>query len=111
MIEANSDKVAMFRRNRTIAGLKSTQTFIDLNKTNMIERKLHHDKDGDFAVYACFSNKHPHLELPKFSRELTQWQSFWNLCYAMVDDSSLPDISKLTYPQSLLEGETKDCHL
>lgn len=49
--------------------------------------------------------KLPRLELPKFSGDLTEWQSFWDRFEALVDQSELPDISKFSYLQSLLQGE------
>lgn len=49
--------------------------------------------------------KLPRLELPKFSGDLTDWQSFWDRFEALVDQSDLPVISKFSYLQSLLEGE------
>ncbi|XP_071530438.1 uncharacterized protein [Panulirus ornatus] len=59
------------------------------------------------AVPTSASVNLPRLDLPKFSGELTQWHSFWDLFVAMVDDSTLPAISKFTYLQALLEGEAK----
>ncbi|KAK3868799.1 hypothetical protein Pcinc_025837 [Petrolisthes cinctipes] len=49
--------------------------------------------------------KLPRLELPKYTGELTEWQSFWDRFEALVDQSELPVISKFSYLQSLLEGE------
>ncbi|KAK4324412.1 hypothetical protein Pmani_004972 [Petrolisthes manimaculis] len=49
--------------------------------------------------------KLPRLELPKYTGELTDWQSFWDRFEALVDQSELPVISKFSYLQSLLEGE------
>lgn len=49
--------------------------------------------------------KLPRLELPKYSGDLTEWQSFWDRFEALVDQSELPDISKFSYLQSILKGE------
>lgn len=51
--------------------------------------------------------KLPRLELPKYSGELTEWQSFWDRFEALVDQSELPDISKFSYLQSVLQGEAR----
>ena len=51
--------------------------------------------------------KLPRLELPKFSGVLTEWQTFWEKFTALVHDTDLPDVSKFSYLQSLLEGEAK----
>ena len=45
------------------------------------------------------------LELPKFSGELTDWQSFWDRFEALVNQSDLPVIGKFSCLQSLLQGE------
>ncbi|XP_066958135.1 uncharacterized protein [Macrobrachium rosenbergii] len=49
--------------------------------------------------------KLPRLELPKYSGDLTEWQSFCERFDALVDQSELPVISKFSYLQSLLQGE------
>lgn len=51
--------------------------------------------------------KLPKLELPKFSGEVTQWQSFWDQFNSHIDATNLPVISKFTYLLSLLEGDAK----
>ena len=49
----------------------------------------------------------PKLELPQFNGDLTDWQGFWDKFSTMIYDSDIPDISKFTYLQSLLDGEAK----
>lgn len=49
----------------------------------------------------------PKLELPKFSGDITQWQSFWDH-FSHIYETDLPVISKLTYLLSLVDGSTKD---
>ncbi len=51
--------------------------------------------------------KLPKLELPKFSGEITQWQSFWDQFNSHFNATNLPVISKFTYLLSLLEGDAK----
>lgn len=51
--------------------------------------------------------KLPKLELPKFSGEITQWQSFWDQFNSHINATNLPVISKFTYLLSLLEGDAK----
>ncbi len=50
----------------------------------------------------------PKLIMPKFSGDMLQWQSFWDMYRATVHEGNLPTISKFTYLQSLLEGEAKE---
>ncbi|XP_068232198.1 uncharacterized protein [Palaemon carinicauda] len=52
--------------------------------------------------------KLPKLELPKFSGEVTQWQSFWDQYNSHIDATDLPVISKFTYLLSLLEGDARN---
>ena len=51
--------------------------------------------------------KLPKFELPKFSGNVLEWQSFWDKFEASIHSSDLPDINKFTYLQSYLEGEAK----
>ena len=51
--------------------------------------------------------KLPKLVLPKFSGAITEWTSWWDQFKVSVDDSELPEVSKMTYLQNLLEGEAK----
>lgn len=51
--------------------------------------------------------KLPKLELPDFSGEPLEWQSFWDQFRAVIDESDLPDVNKFTYLRSLLTGEAK----
>ncbi|XP_068227700.1 uncharacterized protein [Palaemon carinicauda] len=52
--------------------------------------------------------KLPKLELPKFSGEVTQWQSFWDQYNSHIDATDIPVISKFTYLLSLLEGYARN---
>ena len=107
LLEADLNKADSFRSAAKTARIQAAQKFADLDKAAVLKSQSSKDSDSNSAVSACSSVKLPRLELPKFSGELTQWQSFWDLFAAMVDDSSLPAISKFTYLQSLLEGEAK----
>ena len=49
----------------------------------------------------------PRIELPKFGGEVVEWTDFWDQFSATVDQSDLPDVSKLVYLRSLLYGEAK----
>lgn len=107
LLEADLDKADSFRSATRAARVQAAQKLVDLDKAADQARKSSDDSGGSSAVSTCANVKLPRLELPKFSGELTQWQSFWDLFVAMVDDSTLPAISKFTYLQSLLEGEAK----
>ena len=49
----------------------------------------------------------PKLFLPAFSGNVIEWQRFWDQFLAKVDSTNLPEVSKFTYLQSLLDGGAK----
>ena len=49
--------------------------------------------------------KLPKITLPKFGGEVLQWESFWDIFKATVDDTDLTDVTKLTYLKASLEGD------
>ena len=54
--------------------------------------------------------KLPKLELPKFSGDVTQWQSFSDRFNAIIDNrQDISDINKFSYLMSLLRDEAKAC--
>ena len=53
--------------------------------------------------------KLPKIQLPSFSGDVTEWQTFWDQYEATIDKSELPVISKFTYLRSLLKGEALQC--
>ena len=54
--------------------------------------------------------KLPKLELPKFSGDVTQWQSFLDRFNAIIDNrQDISDVNKFTYLLSLLRDEAKAC--
>ena len=65
----------------------------------LIENESAVSENGQQAV------KLPKLELPKFSGDIIEWQTFWDKFKATVDSSELPVITKFPYLQSLLERE------
>ena len=60
------------------------------------------------SSHSSVSAKLPKLELPRFSGCVTEWYSFWDKFNAVVHDSSLPEVTKFTYLQSVLRGEALD---
>ncbi|XP_042892723.1 uncharacterized protein LOC122266866 [Penaeus japonicus] len=57
---------------------------------------------------AAVNVKLPKLELPKFSGDVIQWQSFWDQFISHIDATDIPVISKYAYLLSLLEGDAKN---
>lgn len=109
LLEADLDKADSLRSGVRAVRVQAGELLAKLDKTAVHEGSgSSEDKSASAsAVSTSASVNLPRLDLPKFSGELTQWQSFWDLFVAMVDDSTLPAISKFTYLQALLEGEAK----
>ncbi|GFR71744.1 Gypsy retrotransposon integrase-like protein 1 [Elysia marginata] len=64
------------------------------------------DDASDATEHSSRPNtKLPKLELPKFSGDYTEWQTFIDKFRAVVDEADLPAVNKFTYLQSLLQGE------
>ena len=53
--------------------------------------------------------KLPKLGLQKFGGNVLEWQSFWEMFKASVDDADLPDVTKFSYLRSLLTDEASTC--
>lgn len=56
--------------------------------------------------------KLPTIQLPKFSGDVLEWQSFWDQFMALVDESNLPHVSKFGISKfgnlhASLEGEAR----
>lgn len=49
----------------------------------------------------------PKINIGKFSGEFSSWQPFFDKFSALIDNTSLPDISKFTYLQSFIEGDAE----
>ncbi len=75
-------------------------------KAAKILKKLNQDADTK-TTKGSVDVKLPKLELPSFSGNVVEWQSFWDQFIAVIDESDLPDINKFTYLQSLLVDEAK----
>ncbi|KAJ8038205.1 hypothetical protein HOLleu_15551 [Holothuria leucospilota] len=51
----------------------------------------------------------PKQELPKFGGDKLEWQNFWDQFTTVVDKSSMAEVSKFTYLQSLFVGRHQNC--
>ncbi|XP_064643617.1 uncharacterized protein LOC135497714 [Lineus longissimus] len=58
-------------------------------------------KRGDLAKLVRL----PKIELPKFSGNVIEWQSFWDKFDALIHSSGKPPIGKCNYLDGLLVGE------
>lgn len=101
-LESDIDSAADFRTERRVNYLKLKERVIETTKTS-----------NSGTASECFGNSDPSsnntrlpkLELPKFNGDYTSWQTFWEKFEACVDKSSIPDVNKFSYLQSVLGGE------
>ena len=92
---------ADFRDKSRVCRIKAAKLHNEVNKTDV-------DCVSQPASSAASVDvKLPKLTLPKFGRDVIQWQSFWDQFMATVHDSDLPVISKFSYLFSLLHGEAQ----
>ena len=49
--------------------------------------------------------KLPKINIPSFSGDVLQWESFWDIFSATVDDSDISEVTKFSYLKSSLTGE------
>ena len=105
-IDQEIENAADFREKARIPRIKAAKilTLLDADSNKAVA-----GDQSDFGSKSSVDQmaKLPKLELPKFSGDVIEWQSFWDKFTAIVDGSELPTISKFTYLQSLLEGEAK----
>lgn len=69
------------------------------------------DQDGagslsPSAASSCHL-KLPKLSLPTFSGDVREWSLFWESFQACVHQTDLPEVSKLSYLRSLVQGEAR----
>ena len=94
---------AVIIRDQAKKSRKNASRYLEKIKSSLVDD----DSASVSSAHSLKTVKLPRLELPKFSGNVIQWQTFWDKFKAIVDMSDLPDISKFTYLQSLLEGEAK----
>ena len=73
----------------------------------MLDNKANPASDHGSHISTTKEANLPKLELPTFSGEVTEWQTFWDQFCAVVDNSDLPEVSKFSYLLSLLKGDAK----
>ena len=101
-LEKDIEYADQFRRQVRAPRVQATQRLLDPEKTRTPS------ESGSSVDSLRLSNvRFPKLELPKFSGDIIEWQSFWDRFVALVDENDMPNISKFCYLQSLLEGEAK----
>ena len=103
-LEKDLDEADKFRTASRIYRIKASERLSELLKKDKSD-------DGNGSDMSASSTntkvKLPKLELPKFTGEVTEWQSFWDQFKSHIDDSDIPVISKFSYLVSLLEEEAK----
>ena len=80
--------------------------FTFLSKVTSVKGKAEHVLETASSSMNV-SAKLPTLELSKFSGEPTEWPAFWDKFTALVGSQNISPVTKLTYLDSVLEGEAK----
>lgn len=111
-LEKDIDQIAVFREEKLkilLLGKKRLQSFSPKPSPSEIrpEDSLM-DRSSFTDSTKTASARLPKLELPKFSGTVTEWCPFWDKFNAVVHNSSLPEVTKFTYLQSVLKGEASD---
>ena len=104
-LEEDLEAAADFRQQVRLPLIRAAQLLDRLNAADEDKGSVH--SSASESIQSVKMAKLPKIELPKFTGDVTEWQSFWDKFVAIIDTSDLPDISKFTYLQSLLDGEAK----
>ncbi|MPC67419.1 hypothetical protein E2C01_061594 [Portunus trituberculatus] len=105
-LEEDIDEANQFRRKVRIPRLQAAQKLLEMAKAEQSGEPNPSVKSyGTEPVLNTV--KLPTIQLPKFSGDVLEWQSFWDQFLALVDESNIPDVSKFGYLHASLEGEAK----
>lgn len=103
-MEADIEAADQYRRQVRSYRLQAVQALDKITRTDPGEPN--HSEVG--STDSVLGNvKLPRIELPRFSGDVLEWQSFWEQFEALVGQATIPDISKFGYLQSSLDGEAK----
>ena len=103
-MEADIEAADQFRRQVRRCRLQAVQALDKMARTDTGEGN-HSEFGSSDSVLG--NVKLPRIELPKFSGDVLEWQSYWEQFEALVGEATIPDISKFGYLQSSLDGEAK----
>ena len=93
------EQAADFRDKARVPRIKATELHNSLSPSNAAQ------PSASSMSVATPQAKLPKLNLPKFSGDVLQWEAFWDIFKATVDDSDLSEVTKFTYLKASLEGD------
>ena len=102
-LESDIESVAQFRDDNVRIFVEAKQKLTSFSKEI--------DSENPSAILKVDNKQKPatrlpKLELPKFSGDYAEWQTFWDKYRAVINESeTVPVVNKFTYLQSLLQGE------
>ena len=107
-LEKDIEEIATFRDDKLICLTLAQEKLLTLRQKPDPSDNSSEINAPRSSSHSSVSAKLPKLELPRFSGCVTEWCSFWDKFNAVVHDSSLPEVTKFTYLQSVLRGEALD---
>lgn len=103
-LESDINQTAAFRNSRRTFYIQANELLEKL-RSKCIQENRSNSSDSPSNSLNAHQATLPKLELPKFSGDYTQWQTFWEKFVAAVDSSNIATVNKFSYLQSLLHGE------
>ena len=108
IMEKDIEDADQFRRQVRTYRLQAAQKLADLSLAKGKDKVNNFDGSVSGSAESILNNiKLPRIELPKFSGNVLEWQSYWEQFEALVGEANIPDITKFGYLHSSLEGEAK----
>ena len=105
-LEEDIDEADQFRRQVRVPRLQAAQMLLEMAKEKQKGETASSIKSSG-ADSVINTVKLPTIQLPKFSGDVLEWQSFWDQFMELVDESNLPDVGKFGYLHVSLEGEAR----
>ena len=105
-LEDDIEAAAQFREEKLVTLLAAREKQVSTAELDNLSQEKTESSTSERVQPSGQVSRLPKLELPKFSGEYTEWQTFWDKFRAVIDsNNSIPIVNKFTYLQSLLQGE------
>ncbi|KAK3744252.1 hypothetical protein RRG08_020512 [Elysia crispata] len=105
-LEDDIEAAAQFRAEKLVTLLAAREKQVSTAELDNLSQEKTESSTSERVQPSGQVSRLPKLELPKFSGEYTEWQTFWDKFRAVIDsNNSIPTVNKFTYLQSLLQGE------
>ena len=105
-LEDDIEAAAQFRAEKLVTLLAAREKQVSTAELDNLSQEKTESSTSERVQPSGQVSRLPKLQLPKFSGEYTEWQTFWDKFRAVIDsNNSIPTVNKFTYLQSLLQGE------